>query len=168
MKLQWSRLEGKWRELWKKYGPLLLVVALGAVLMALPTGSGKTEEPAAQTEEESFDLAAFEQKLADTLSQVKGAGKVEVVLSLDSGGRKILAQDIQRDGERTTQDTVTLGRGSGAQSVVPLQTTAPEFRGALVVCPGGGDPQVRLALLQAVSALTGLGADRVCICESAD
>ena len=75
--------------------------------------------------------------------------------------------DVGTGGERTAQETVTLGRGSGGQSVVPLQTMEPEFRGALIVCPGGGDPQVRLALLKAVSALTGLGADRVCICESA-
>ena len=166
MKLHWPGLEGRWREFWKKYGPFLLVAALGTVLMVLPAG-GKTENTHPREQEEAVDLPAFEEKLADTLSNVKGAGRVEVVLSLDSGGRKILAQNIQRDGERTAQDTVTLGRGSGGQSVVPLQTMEPEFRGALIVCPGGGDPQVRLALLKAVSALTGLGADRVCICESA-
>ena len=64
-----------------------------------------------------------------------------------------------------TESTVTLGRGSGEQSVVPLQTLAPQFRGALVVCPGGEDPQVRLKLAEAVSALTGLGADRISICK---
>ena len=40
----------------------------------------------------------------------------------------------------------------------------PSFRGALVVCPGGDDPQVQLAITQAVSALTGLGSDRITIC----
>ena len=35
----------------------------------------------------------------------------------------------------------------------------------LVVCAGGGDPQVRLRLVEAVSALTGLGSDRISICE---
>ena len=60
---------------------------------------------------------------------------------------------------------MTVGRGSGSQEVVPLQTLAPEFRGALVVCPGGGDPRVRLTLTQAVSALTGLGTDRISVCE---
>ena len=31
---------------------------------------------------------------------------------------------------------MTLGRGSGSQEVVLLQTVAPQFRGALVVCAG--------------------------------
>ena len=39
----------------------------------------------------------------------------------------------------------------------------PQFRGALVVCQGADDPAVRLAVIEAVSALTGLGSDRVCV-----
>lgn len=58
-----------------------------------------------------------------------------------------------------------MGRGTGSQEVVPLQTLAPEFQGALIVCQGGGDPAVRLNVLQAVSALTGLGADKISICQ---
>lgn len=165
MKLHWPEVGERGRSLWKRYGPLLLIAALGAVLMAVPTGRGG-EEAAAQSEGQEFDLEGFEEKLARTLSRISGAGEVEVVLSLDSGGRRVLAQDVKQEGERITRDTVTLNRGSGGQSVVPLQTDAPRFRGALVVCPGGGDPQVRLELLKAVSALTGLGADRVCICQS--
>ena len=165
MKLQWPGFGERGRGLWKRYGPMLLVAALGAVLMALPSGR-ESAGAAVQTEQQEFDLEGFEEKLARTLSRVSGAGEVEVVLSLDSGGRQILAQDVKQEGERVTRDTVTLNRGSGGQSVVPLQTDAPRFRGALVVCPGGGDPQVRLELLKAVSALTGLGADRVCVCQS--
>ena len=41
----------------------------------------------------------------------------------------------------------------------------PAFLGALVVSNGGGDPQVKLDLLQAVKALTGLGSDQISICE---
>ena len=51
------------------------------------------------------------------------------------------------------------------EGVVPLYTLTPQFQGALVVCPGGGDPAVQLRLLEAVSALTGLGSDRISICE---
>ena len=56
-------------------------------------------------------------------------------------------------------------QGAGTEGVVPLYTLTPQFQGALVVCPGGGDPAVQLRLLEAVSALTGLGSDRISICE---
>ena len=97
----------------------------------------------------------------------QGAGEAQVVLTLKSGSRQVLAQDTQRgaDGDSSSA-TVTLGRGSGSQEVVPLQTLAPQFQGALVVCPGGGDPEVCLQIIQAVSALTGLGSDRISVCPS--
>ena len=41
----------------------------------------------------------------------------------------------------------------------------PGAKSAVVVCPGGGDPQVRLRLVEAVSALTGLGSDRISVCQ---
>ena len=130
---------------------------------------GGEEKPAAAAEPltECFSLEEFEEKLARTISQIRGAGEAQVVLSLKSGSRQVLAQDTQRgaDGD-SSSSTVTLGRGSGSQEVVPLQTLAPQFQGALVVCPGGEDPEVCLQIIQAVSALTGLGSDRISVCPS--
>lgn len=167
MKTGWSELL---RRVWSalgRYQYVLLVLAAGVLLLLLPVGSGGEREQEADAEQsEPFDLEAFEEKLAHTLSQVQGAGETQVILSLDSGSRTVVAQDVERQSEGGGSSTVvTVGRGSGSQEVVPLQTVAPEFRGALVVCAGGGDPQVRLRLVEAVSALTGLGSDRISICE---
>ena len=46
-----------------------------------------------------------------------------------------------------------------------VQELYPEYRGALVVCDGGGDSQIQLQVLQAVQALTGLNANQISICE---
>lgn len=168
MKDGWLKPAKWWKGALKQYQYALLIVAVGAALMLLPTGGGGTgERGETQTgQEESFDLAAFETRLAQTLSQITGAGPTRVVLTVDSGSRRVLAQDREQDRDGASSlSTVTLGRGSGTQEVVPLQVLAPSFRGALVVCPGGGDPQVRLKLAEAVSALTGLGTDRISICE---
>lgn len=168
MKERWPEWTRRWKGALEKYKYALLVIALGAVLMLLPSGEGGTDRTAGETEVQTdcFDLEAFEEKLADTLAQIAGAGEVRVTLTVDSGSRRVLAQDQKWDGDGgESVSTVTVGRGSGSQEVVPLQTLAPEFRGALVVCPGGGDPRVRLTLTQAVSALTGLGTDRISVCE---
>ena len=156
----------KWKETLSNYRYMLLVLGLGVLLLALPTGQEQVDGNTPTAQEERFDLLAFEGRLEEVLSRVDGAGEVRVVLSLDGGSRQILAQDREQDGDGGgSAQTVTVGRGSGSQEVVPLQTMAPSFRGALVVCPGGGDPRVRLELAQAVSVLTGLGADRISICE---
>lgn len=172
-----TRLGQRWKTLLGTYRWALLVVAVGALLMALPTGSGRSAgegaaEVSAGTAEvsagtaEDFDLEGFEQRLAEALSRVDGAGETRVVLTLDGGARSVLARDSQTESDgRGSSTVVTVGRGSGNQSVVPVQTLTPSFRGALVVCPGGGDPLVQLRLSQAVAALTGLGSDRISICQ---
>lgn len=150
-----------------RYRYILLVIAAGALLLTLPLGGGeRAETPPAETGE-PFELEEFEEKLSGTLSQIQGAGETRVVLSLHSGSRQVLAQDTQRGAEGdSSSSTVTLGRGSGSQEVVPLQTVAPQFRGALVVCQGGDDPAVCLRIVEAVSALTGLGSDKISVCPS--
>ena len=90
-----------------------------------------------------------------------------VVLTLAGGPRQVLAQDVDQATERGQErrETVVVSRGSGGQEAVAVQEVSPEYQGALLVCPGGGDPTVRLQLTQAVAALTGLGADKISISE---
>ena len=164
MKTKWPEWALKWKGALGKYRYALLVAAVGVVLLALPSGSQEAQ-PAAEAGEEVFDLDAFEEKLERTLSQIDGAGEVQVVLTLDGGSRQVLAQDQDRDGEGGSTTTVTVGRGSGSQEVVALQTLAPSFRGALIVCSGGGNAQVRLELIQAVAALTGLDSNSISVCQ---
>ena len=149
MNWKWPEAAQIWKGALRKYQYVLLVIAAGVVLLLLPSGGRDSPEaPPAQVEGTSFDLDAFEEKLEAVLSQVEGAGKTKVVLTLDGGSRQVLARNQDREGDGGSSNTVvTVGKGSGAQDVVPLQTVAPQFRGALVVCPGGGNAQVRLKFI---------------------
>ena len=165
MKWKWPEAARRWKGALGKYSYVLLVMAVGVVLLLLPSGGRDSPEEPAREEEAAFDLEAFEKKLEAALSQIEGAGETRVVLTLDGGSRQVLARNQDREGDGGTSNTVvTVGKGSGQQDVVPLQTVAPEFRGALVVCPGGGNAAIRLRIIEAVSALTGLGSDRISVC----
>ena len=168
MKVQW-----KPEQLWKlldKYKYVLLILAAGVLLLLWPAGEKAQPAPdASQGAAEAFDLAALEEKISRTLSQVEGAGEVTVVLTLQGGPGQVLAQDgsAVEEGERTHRETSTilLSKGSGYQEPAVLQELGPVYQGALVVCPGGEEPRVKLALCQAVSALTGLRTDQISICK---
>jgi stage III sporulation protein AG len=58
---------------------------------------------------------------------------------------------------------VTLNRGSGCQDVVITGQTYPAYQGAVIVCQGADNSAVRLAVSEAVSALTGLSSDKISI-----
>lgn len=157
------------REFWVKYKLVLVVLAAGVLLMALPMGGGG--EPVRQTtaQAEVFDLNATEEKFARALSQIEGAGEVTVILTVKTGSRQVLAESSevsQTDkGLEESSSPVILSKGSGVQEAFALQEIYPQFQGALIVCAGGDDPQVKLKLVEAATALTGLGADKISICK---
>lgn len=170
--LKWKQrlIEGVFR-----YKYVLLVILVGAVLLLLPPLSGENEaadeaESQIQTEQdENFSTAEMEKRLEEALGQIQGVGQVQVVLTLKSGPQAILAQDsdtsVDERGTQSNLSSVILSQGSGREEAIVIQQLSPQYQGALVVCSGGGDPEIRLRLVEAVSALTGLGADKISVCK---
>lgn len=155
-----------WKALWERYKYILLVVLAGVFLLLLPDGQGEgtihTQEP---QQEEQFDLEQMEKKLERVLGQVQGAGEVTVMLTLRESARQVLARDTEVSEQEQRSTAVIVSKGSGVQQTVPLQSIYPKYQGALVVCTGGGDARVKLELLEAVRALTGLSAEKISICK---
>ena len=156
----------------QKYKYVLLVALVGVVLLLWPSGGGGEVAQTAQgaaAAADPFQTAALERRLEGALSQISGAGEVSVVLTLKETARQVVAQDgaATEGNGQTSRDltTVLASSGGGAEQPVLLQQLSPAYQGALVVAQGGGDPGVRLALSGAVSALTGLGTDKIAICQ---
>ena len=158
----------KLRSLFDRYKFVLVVILAGVVLLLLPSFGGAVES-SQESGSDPFQVEELERKLEQALAQIDGVGEVRVVLTLQSGPRRILAQDSQStvDEGRTEAEVtnVVISAGSGVEGTVTLQQLSPQFQGALVVCSGGGEPTVQLRLVEAVSALTGLGADKISVCK---
>lgn len=161
MKWEWPTQNEKWGRF--KY--IVPVILVGVLLLLLPVGEKTPAQPTFGQREPWFDLEKTERKLADTLSRIRGAGEVTVMLTLKDSGRQMLAQDVQKETESQQTTTVVLAQGSGVEGTVTVQDICPRYQGALVVCSGGADPQVKLELLGAVRALTGLSAEKISICK---
>lgn len=158
-----------------RYKYALLVAAAGVALLLWPESPAASlggGQEAAQTSAGAEDAAReMEEAMEDILEKIQGVGRVDVMLTLQSGGERILAADSALRYSGSTQapddydrssETVTVS-GDGGQDVVVTQEIYPQYRGALVVCEGGGSDGVRLQVVEAVSALTGLGSDRVAV-----
>ena len=152
-----------------KYKYVLLVALVGALLLVWPAGEKEKTTSPETTQEQIFQVDQIERKLEKALAQIEGAGEVTVVLTIQGGPRQVLAQDgsATEEESRTSRETSTilLSKGSGHQEPAVVQELGPVYQGALVVSQGGDDPQVKLALYEAVSALTGLRADKISICK---
>jgi len=149
---------------------VLLIALVGAVLLLWP---GETQEkiqngPVLRNTGETaagFDLEQMERRLSAALSKIEGAGEVTVLLTVQNSPRQVLAVDEQESDEQRKAETVVVSKGSGNQEPVLVEQVYPDYQGALIVCSGADRADIRLKLVEAVSALTGLGADKISICK---
>lgn len=157
------------RKRWDRYKYVVLVVLIGAGLLLWPSGNNEEAlqtPPSIQTQ--SRDLA---EEMEEILGTISGVGQVHVLLTEDTDGQRQLAQDTELSYSGSTaapedysrvSKTVLLD-GERAEETIVTSTLYPTYRGALVVCQGGDRAEIKLAVTEAVAALTGLSADRITV-----
>lgn len=159
--------------LWgRKYRYPALILALGVLLLLLPTGKDSEEGPTVletapqRVSSGEFDLDAFTAQTEAILSGISGAGQVRLLLTLDTDGVSTYLSDetSRQDGEEQEREnqTVLVKQGSN-EAALTVTKEFPTFRGAVVLCQGAQDPKVTLGIKEAISSLTGLGMDKITV-----
>lgn len=149
----------------KKYKYAALIMLLGVILMCIPA-KDKTK----QVEQEIADPVqqiTIEEKLENVLSQLQGAGKVKVMLTISQGEKTVYQYDEEIDYGENDQsirkDTVIITDADRNEQALVSQMLPPVYLGAVIICQGADQPSVKLAVVEAVSKITGLGADKICV-----
>ena len=146
-----------------KYKYPILVALVGLGLMLLPS----EQEPTEPVEPPRAAECSLEEKLEALLSRIEGAGQVSVLLTEKEGSQTLYQTDSQTDaddsGSRRTDDTVLIEDENRTESGLVRQTLGPVYRGAVILCQGADDPSVKLAVVEAVRCVTGLGADQISV-----
>ena len=145
--------------LFGKYKYPILVVLVGLGLLLLPTR--ETEMPPVPVE--TVREASLEQRLEELLGQIEGAGTVRVLLTEDVGRETVWQTDVQSDADSVREDTVILEDSDRNEIGLVRRTTEPSYRGAVILCQGADAPSVKLAIVEAVRCVTGLGADQISV-----
>lgn len=161
-----------------KYRALLIVLLAGVLLLASGgwLGSGRRdlvqETAPAAADEEGFSLSAFEENLNQKLAAIEGVGRVGLMLSLDQTEEAVYAVNTRRTdseagGQSYESDLTVVSDGSYGETPVTVKNLLPTFRGAVVLCDGADNAEVRLAVTQAVTTVCGIGADKVTVLKMA-
>ncbi len=151
-----------------KYKYALIIILVGVLLMLIPEKNSQTQDISAEATSMQQEIS-IEQQLAEILSKVKGAGRVEVMLTVREGEQVIYQTDTnssngESSGSQST-DTVILSDKNRNQVGLVRQIYGPKYQGAIIICEGASDASVRLAIIDAVSKITGLGTDKISILE---
>lgn len=148
----------------KKYRFVFIILLVGVFLMLLPTGNtAQTEATEPNVQPHHEDIAEELEKL---LGSIEGAGKVEVMISIAQGENTIYQTDSDISGGEsgnTRHDTVIITNSDRNEEGLVSRVDPPVYRGAVIVCQGADRASVRLSIVEAVSSITGLGADRIAV-----
>lgn len=155
----------------KKNKYVLIVILLGVLLISLPKNEKESTREVSTSPSATFSLSEEEKRIAEALSEIDGAGKVKVVLTVRSTGETVVAKDtesyvLQEDGESRQEESssvVTVSEGSQKESPVTVEVIYPEYQGALIVAEGADNAETKLRLTQAVADLTGLSTEKITV-----
>jgi len=163
---------------------LVVVIAIGVLIIVIsglftPSETNDSKKdiaytPAAQAQKSDNEPNyKLEQRLAKILSEIMGVGRVSVMITYYSGPESVLAREEknaqtntnERDstgGERKTVQNdlettyVMADEQSGAKKPVVIRQIASKILGVVVVAEGGDNSTVKLDIVKAVEAATGI------------
>ena len=187
MKQWWEQIRsfGKQRKKEQLLTAVLVVVIL--LLAFWPSAADHEEQEKQQTEEVQPQVEATEtnaderKKLEDDLKrillQVEGVGEVDVAVTMESTGRKLVEKDVplsessvdetgngtnsKKESKNSEEATVYLENADGTKAPYVIEETMPVVRGVLVVAQGADDPQVVAEIKEAAMALFHLEAHKI-------
>ncbi|EOS26349.1 stage III sporulation protein AG [Lachnospiraceae bacterium 3-1] len=156
------------------------LVGILLLIIALPMDQGRNQKKEVLEKEggESVETVAsnyngygreLERKLEQILGEIEGVGKVEVMITIQDDGERIVEKDITRGSQEVSEEDGTVKRntresqyqegtvfsqenGSQGQPFV-LKEVMPKIEGVLVVAEGGGNAKVVKNISDAVLAL---------------
>ncbi|MDP4180697.1 MAG: stage III sporulation protein AG [Bacillota bacterium] len=143
------------------------------------TTSSASIETAAKTTTEEKDVN--EMKLEELLEKIKGAGKVDVMITYVSGKEIVPAYDTKNNDNETqekdsgggtrsvmqndNENKVTFEEQGGSKKAIVLKELLPQVKGVVVVADGSSDPIVKERIFRAVQVLLDVPLHKVEVLE---
>ena len=139
-----------------------------------------TAEESAVVSAISEEAARLEEKLEALLAGMEGVGRVNVLVTLESGSTYIYAQekkessDTASDGgadsrtrleqkASTEEKYIFVEDENGRKRALLITTASPVVKGVVVICEGADRAKVKLRVMNAVTVALGVSSARVSI-----
>ena len=155
------------RSLQNGKGRTSLAVAVGVLAMLLlllseflpGSNTQKAAVSAVPTAAVSQYQTQLEQQLEGLISQLQGAGKTTVMVTLTTGEETVYAVDTQTGDVQQQETHVVLQDGSALAETTYL----PQVCGVAVLCEGGGNVRVAARITELLHSLLDLPTNRICV-----
>ncbi len=166
----------------KKNTKIIFIIGIIGILLIFVSSLIPTSEKPKEQNNQNITLEdyaeALEKKTKSMVEKINGAGRCEVMITMERGTEYIYAKE-----EKTTDDTSKVSgaeqytegsKSSGEQQYIIVKTDngeeallvteiAPKVKGVVVVCEGGSNETVRQSIINAVTTALDVSSSRVCV-----
>lgn len=147
---------------------LLMIIIAGFIGIFLIFLSGTGQDKKENTENTAEKIQMAEERMAKELEEliktVEGAGKVKVMITVDSLEERIVAVNennkAEDDSYENMQEYVII-ENSGKQDGLTLKIITPVIRGVGITCEGASSNVVKQEITMLVSATLGIPQNRI-------
>ena len=171
----------------------MIVLALSGVLLmvvAIPTGKEKnktdesksvqldTQTVTMDSESNSAQQEAMEEKLAQFLSRMEGAGRVEVLITYASTEEQVIeketpsvtnSQTSEVISESSRQENTVYQTGrDGSKTPYVTHTLSAKVEGVTVLAQGGDSPVLKKNITEVIEALFDIEPHKIKVAKMAD
>lgn len=160
--MEWLTANFSVPEFFKKYRFVFGAVLIGILLMMIPESVEKQDYSEVQDSKQQTE-ETLESALEEILGKVDGAGKVDVLLTQRTGEQTIYQADENRSQNMIEKETVLVSGSDRSEEGLVVQVNPPVYLGALVLCQGAENANVRLNIVKAVMSVTGLTSDQIAV-----
>lgn len=148
---------------------LVAVVGIALLIFGSSFGNSGQDGDDSQGDVYSHDANEYadmlEARIKELCSEVKGAGRVTVFVSLKGGYRTVFAMDSQSTSSGHKSEIVMSGSGSDKSAVITAYQN-PEIAGVGIVCDGGDDAYVRGQIISLVAATLDVSSNKIFVASS--
>lgn len=155
---------------------IIVIVGIAGILLIFlsdlfSTSPKKNIKP---TKELSVDTSTYkaemEKELTKILTEIRGVGKVKVMLTIEGSTEYVFAEEVNSKKEDSSdkhsedyQNKYVIIEKNGEKEALVKKILKPKIVGVLIVCEGGNSPIVCEKVYKAVSAVLGLSYNNICV-----
>jgi len=146
----------------KKWLEIAVVCLIGVLVVALLLSSGNRTKDTVATKTFSTDeyVTALENRLSKTLSEIDGAGKVEVMITVSSGMQTIHEVETTTTGSGQNATTIKKPVIVSGKPVVVAEKY-PESVGVAIVSQGASQLRIKMQLSLAAATALGIAENKI-------
>lgn len=175
----------------EKYRRIIIFAGLIGIALIFLSGFLKSGDKDSNTEAVSSQPAATAEQYADRLKQdleqilsnVQGAGNVQVLVTLEQTSEYVYATEEKKSNQTTedksgtesqkteTDDSeettyIIVKDSDGSERALPVTEVQPVIKGVVVVCDGGDNPTVEQNITNAITTALHISSIQVCVIKA--